>query len=217
MEVSRERAHPEQRCGGRRVSVSFSDLELFTLQTATLWSFLSPSTLTFPFPPCVPSFKNCFLDFSRRLLVLCECRGVQKQLGTHKCSINICPKNVQKNESLSLLPPPLPSSLFSLALRNQLKGLRNRRVTQKSRFSSKTSQQPQWKVPNLWPLGVLLQNIRSCVPEVLLSAAEEVCSSSHLFPLSWPVAAGEIVKGAAAVAKASQRRGTTKAVVLGEL
>ena len=39
-------------------------------------------------------------------------------------------------------------------------------------------------------------------PEVLLSEAEKVCSSSCLFPLSRPVAAGEIVKGAAA-AKAS--------------
>lgn len=96
--------------------------------------------------------------------------------------------------------PPLLSSLFSWALRNQqLKGLR-RKVIQISHFKvGPLSSQSPCKVPNLWQPWVMLKEDHPLDPEVLLSEAEKVCSSS-LFPLSLPVATVETVERATAQA-----------------
>ena len=75
-------------------------------------------------------------------------------------------------------PPPLLSSLFSLALRNQqLKGLR-RKVIQISSFKAgPLSSQSPCKVPDLWQPWVMLKEDHPLDPEVLLSEAGKVCSS----------------------------------------
>lgn len=93
--------------------------------------------------------------------------------------------------------PSLPSSFFSLALRKQqLKYLTSRKVIQKSHSKARPlGSQCQWKVPHLWQLQVVLKEDHCLAPEVLLSEAEKVCSSSCLFPLTLPVATVEIVWG----------------------
>lgn len=113
-------------------------------------------------------------------------------------------------------PPPPPSNSFSLALRNQqLKGFRSRKVIQKSHFKARLlSSQAQGKVLPLWQLQVMLKEDQCLVPEVPLSEAQRVCSSSHLFLLSQPVATGEVVRGA--TGKTSQAKGNTKEIVQGE-
>lgn len=108
--------------------------------------------------------------------------------------MNLCPSCLLHRLPVSSL---WPEEISSKVLET---GKRRRKVLFKAR---PLSWQPQWKVPNLWQLWVMLKKVRPLVPEVLLSEAGQVCSSSHLFPLSRPVAAGEMVKGAAVVAKAS--------------